>query len=95
MTSVPETTRPQHRLRPAGDAGCCAYWPVLGLVVGPGLELGVELVVLGVSVPVPPMPELLLDAPPDVPCEPLMLPEVPEVPDELGVASPPGVRYAP
>ena len=32
------------------------YWPVLGLVVGPGVVLGVGLVVAGVSVPVPPMP---------------------------------------
>lgn len=48
-----------------------AYWPVLGLVLGPGEVLGVGLVVLGVSVPMPPaaespevspdMPELLSD----------------------------------
>ena len=43
------------------------YWPVLGLVVGPGVVLGVGLVVVGVSVPVPPMPLL-----------PMPLPEVPE-----------------
>ncbi len=60
------------------------YWPVLGLVDGPGLELGVGLVVLGVSVPVPPMLEPLLDAPPDELGE-LMLPDVPDVP-ELPVA---------
>lgn len=34
-----------------------AYWPVLGLVVGPGFVLGVGLVVAGVSVPAPPMPD--------------------------------------
>lgn len=43
------------------------YWPVLGLVVGPGVVLGVGLVVLGVSVPVPPMP-----------LPPIPLPEVPD-----------------
>ena len=43
------------------------YWPVLGLVVGPGVVLGVGLVVLGVSVPVPP-----------IPLPPIPLPEVPE-----------------
>ncbi len=84
--------RPQQSLRPRDGAKLAGYWPVLGLVVGPGFELGVALVVLGVSVPAPPMPELLLDAPPDIPCEPPMLPDVPDVPDELGVASPPGVR---
>ncbi len=56
------------------------YWPVLGLVDGPGFVLGVGLVVLGVSVPVPPMLEPLLDAPPDELGE-LMLPEVPDVPE--------------
>ncbi len=30
------------------------YCPVLGLVLGPGVVLGVGLVVLGVSVPMPP-----------------------------------------
>lgn len=64
---------------------------MLGLVDGPGLELGVGLVVLGVSVPVPPMLEPLFDAPPEVLGEP-MLPEVPDVPDEPGAAAPPGVR---
>ncbi len=53
------------------------YCPVLGLVVGPGFELGVGLVVLGVSVPVPPMlppdedpeldPGLMLLSPDDEP----------------------------
>ncbi len=53
------------------------YCPVLGLVVGPGVELGVGLVVLGVSVPVPPMlppdedpeldPGLMLLSPDDEP----------------------------
>ena len=62
---------------------------MLGLVDGPGLELGVGLVVLGVSVP--PMLEPLFDAPPEVLGEP-MLPEVPDVPDEPGAAAPPGVR---
>jgi len=64
-----------------------AYWPVLGLVLGPGCVLGVGLVVLGVSVPMPPALEPELDAPPEV--SPGMpddeLPEVdapPEVPDE-------------
>ena len=36
---------------------------MLGLVVGPGEELGVGLVVLGVSVPLPPMPLLPMDDP--------------------------------
>jgi len=45
---------------------------VLGLVLGPGVVLGVGLVVLGVSVPIPPA------LPPDVP--------PPEVPDDEGVA---------
>ena len=85
------TKRPQQRLRPDDIASLVYYWPVLGLVDGPGVELGVGLVVLGVSVPVPPMLEPLFDAPPDVPWEP-MLPEVPEVPDELGEVAPPGVR---
>lgn len=64
-----------------------SYCPVLGLVVGPGCVLGVGLVVLGVSVPMPPALEPDVDAPPDV--SPGMpddeLPEVdapPEVPDE-------------
>ena len=59
---------------------------MLGLVLGPGWVLGVGLVVLGVSVPMPPalLPEL--DAPPevsdDVPDEDVP-PEVPEdVPDD-------------
>jgi hypothetical protein len=42
---------------------------VLGLVVGPGCVLGVGLVVLGVSVPMPPAFEPELDAPPEVPDE--------------------------
>ena len=53
---------------------------MLGLVDGPGLVLGVGLVVAGVSVPVPPMLEPLLDAPPELLGE-LMLPDVPEVPE--------------
>lgn len=52
---------------------------MLGLVVGPGVVLGVGLVVLGVSVPVPPMLEPLLDAPPGLPGE-RMLPVPPDVP---------------
>lgn len=65
---------------------------MLGLVVGPGVVLGVGLVVLGVSVPVPPIldPE---DVPEDEPLEepplalplpesegmlPVLLPDVPE-----------------
>ncbi len=61
---------------------------MLGLVDGPGLVLGVGLVVLGVSVPVPPMlappSELLLDAPPEV------LPGIPlEVPLEVPPDMPP------
>lgn len=43
------------------------YWPVLGLVPGPGVELGVGLVVLGVSVPMPPALLPDDDAPPDMP----------------------------
>jgi hypothetical protein len=43
------------------------YWPVLGLVPGPGVELGVGLVVLGVSVPVPPALLPPDDVPPDMP----------------------------
>lgn len=39
---------------------------MLGLVVGPGCVPGVGLVVLGVSVPVPPALEPEVDAPPDV-----------------------------
>jgi hypothetical protein len=85
------TTRPQPWLRP-DDANSAVYWPVLGLVDGPGFVLGVGLVVLGVSVPVPPMLEPLLDAPPElleppdvpeVPAEPVapVLPDVPEVPE--------------
>jgi hypothetical protein len=42
------------------------YWPVLGLVVGPGCVPGVGLVVLGVSVPMPPALEPEVDAPPDM-----------------------------
>ena len=59
---------------------------MLGLVVGPGCVPGVGLVVLGVSVPVPPALEPEVDAPPDeslgIPDD--ELPEVdapPEVPD--------------
>ncbi len=70
------------------------YWPVLGLVDGPGLELGVGLVVLGVSVPVPPMLEPLLDAPPEEPGE-LMLPDVPEVPEASGEPMLPDVPEVP
>ena len=33
------------------------YWPVPGLVAGPGAVLGVGLVVPGLSAPVPPIPE--------------------------------------
>ena len=71
-----------------------AYWPVLGLVDGPGLVLGVGLVVLGVSVPVPPMLEPLLEAPPDELGE-LMLPDVPDVPEELGELMLPDVPELP
>lgn len=54
-----------------------AYWPVLGLVLGPGEVLGVGLVVLGVSVPMPPAAE-----PPEL--SPGMSPEVPpDIPEEL------------
>ncbi len=45
---------------------------MLGLVLGPGVVLGVGLVVLGVSVPMPPA------LPPEVPA--------PDVPDDDGVA---------
>ncbi len=63
------------------------YWPVLGLVVGPGCVLGVGLVVLGVSVPMPPALEPEVDAPPeDSPGMPEdELPDVdapPDVPEE-------------
>ena len=44
-----------------------AYWPVLGLVPGPGVVLGVGLVVLGVSVPMPPALPPDDDSPPDMP----------------------------
>ncbi len=54
---------------------------MLGLVAGPEFVIGVGLVVVGVSVPVPPMLEPLLDAPPELLGEP-MLPDVPEVPVE-------------
>lgn len=67
---------------------------MLGLVDGPGLELGVGLVVVGVSVPVPPMLEPLLDAPPEVPGE-LMLSDVPELPEEPGELMPPDVPEIP
>ncbi len=77
----PEKTRPQQSLRPRDNAKRGAYWPVLGLVVGPGFVIGVGLVVLGVSVPVPPMLEPPPDAPPALLGE-LMLPDVPEVPVE-------------
>ncbi len=40
---------------------------MLGLVPGPGVELGVGLVVLGVSVPMPPALLPDDDAPPDMP----------------------------
>lgn len=66
---------------------------MLGLVVGPGVVLGVGLVVLGVSVPVPPMPDddppadPPMDPPVELPLplsdgiEPVLLPELlPEVP---------------
>ena len=67
---------------------------MLGLVDGPGLVLGVGLVVLGVSVPVPPMLEPLLDVPPEELGE-LMLPDVPEVPEELGELMLPDVPEVP
>ncbi len=71
-----------------------AYWPVLGLVDGPGFVPGVGLVVLGVSVPVPPMLEPLLDAPPELLGE-LMLPAVPEVPEVPEVPDVPDVPEVP
>ncbi len=40
---------------------------MLGLVPGPGVELGVGLVVLGVSVPIPPALLPDDDPPPDMP----------------------------
>lgn len=61
---------------------------MLGLVEGPGLVPGVGLVVLGVSVPVPPMLDPLLDvpeAPPDMSDE-LERPEVPVAPDVAGLS---------
>ncbi len=59
------------------------YWPVLGLVPGPGCVLGVGLVVLGVSVPIPPALEPEVDAPPEVPDEDVPDDEAPpDVPDE-------------
>ncbi len=76
----PKKTWPQQTLRPLDDAKRGAYWPVLGLVAGPEFVIGVGLVVVGVSVPVPPMLEPLLDAPPELLGEP-MLPDVPEVPE--------------
>lgn len=55
---------------------------MLGLVLGPGWVLGVGLVVLGVSVPMPPALEPEVEAPPDVSDE---VPDVdaPDVPDEV------------
>ncbi len=44
-----------------------AYWPVLGLVLGPGIVPGVGLVVLGVSVPMPPAAPPCAEPPPDMP----------------------------
>lgn len=53
-----------------------AYWPVLGLVLGPGEVLGVGLVVLGVSVPMPPA------ASSDMPVlEPEVSDGIPELPE--------------
>lgn len=72
---------------PASTASAlkAVYWPVLGLVVGLGVVAGVGLVVIGVSVPVPPMPlpgvpdddplPLVPLAPPDEPPIELPLPE--------------------
>lgn len=62
---------------------CAAYWPVLGLVLGPGEVLGVGLVVLGVSVPMPPADES--EGMPDVPLlevvPELLVPELPLMPE--------------
>ena len=65
------------------------YWPVLGLVVGPGVVPGVGLVVLGVSVPVPPAaPELIPDELlPDVP--PPDVPPLGELPESEGMVEEP------
>ncbi len=74
--SVKQARCVQHKrraqARPGGAACACVnregdYWPVLGLVPGPGVELGVGLVVLGVSVPMPPALLPDDDAPPDMP----------------------------
>lgn len=62
-----------------------AYWPVLGLVLGPGEVLGVGLVVLGVSVPMPPADEPL-DVPLDESEGMLEVPEVDPVLDPLEVS---------
>ena len=66
-----------------------AYWPVLGLVLGPGAVLGVGLVVLGVSVPMPPAGE-----PEDVPDE-APLDESEGMPDELPPGDIPPVDASP
>lgn len=50
----------------SSNQGGWSYCLVLGLVVGPGCVLGVGLVVLGVSVPMPPALDPEVDAPPDV-----------------------------
>ncbi len=74
--------------RPCGAGQCReadAYWPVLGLVLGPGEVLGVGLVVLGVSVPMPPADEPE-DDPPDMSFDPPV-----DVPDELPDDVPPDV----
>ncbi len=83
-----------------------AYWPVLGLVPGPGEVLGVGLVVLGVSVPMPPSgepevpdeelpdeapPDMSVLLPDDVPDDELPLELPPEVPPDVPLELPPDV----
>lgn len=72
------------RCAPTASALKAVYWPVLGLVVGPGVVPCVGLVVLGVSVPVPPMPLPPMPVPgvPDedpLPLVPLAPPDEPPI----------------
>lgn len=67
-----------------------AYWPVLGLVLGPGEVLGVGLVVLGVSVPMPPAAssDMLPDPPDELPGDVVLPDESEGMPDEPPVLDP-------
>lgn len=72
---------------------------MLGLVVGPGVVLGVGLVVAGVSVPVPPLLEPPLDSvpepeEPELPFSGMLLPDVPLDVSDLPEPEPPPVMPA-